>query len=75
MIVIAKYVDLTKKQKSDFFTGIQWHLLRGFLINTAIISDTALLENLVFIREGWYSFTITHTSLLVTDVIYSHKGT
>ena len=76
MIVIAKYVDLTKKtKKSDFFTGIQCPLFHGFLINVAIISDTILLDNLVFIREGWYSFTITHTYLLVTDVIYSHKGT
>ena len=61
-------------KNNDFFDGIWWHLLRVLLINTAIISDSALYQNLVLLREGWDIFIITHHSLKVTGVISSHEG-
>ena len=58
---------------SYFFTGVQCHLLHVLLINVAIISDSALFENLVLIREVQDTFISTHHSLQTTAVIYSHK--
>ena len=61
-------------KNADFFTGVQWPLLHVFLINLAIISDTALSEDLVFLKEGLDEFTSAHPSLLVSDVLSSREG-
>ena len=37
-------------KKFNFFTGAQWPLICILLINMAIISDTALSDNVVFLR-------------------------
>ena len=58
----------------DFFKRAQWPLIRVLLINAAIISDTALPEDLVLLREGWYEFTSLEPYLQVYAVISSHKG-
>ena len=52
-------------KNADFFTGVQWPLLHILLINESIISDTALSEDLVMLREGWDTFTSAHPSMQV----------
>ena len=74
----GKWVPLGQTVKggskySDFFTGIQWPLLGVLLISAAIISDTALYEDLVLLREGWDEFTSSHPSLQVSTVLSSHE--
>ena len=59
-------------KNSDFFTGIQWRLFHILLINASIISDIALSEELVLLREGWDTFISTHHSLQVTTVAAQH---
>ena len=49
----------------DFFTGAEWPLLHVLLINSSKMSDTALYEDLVLLREGWDTFTISHPSMQV----------
>ena len=39
-------------KKSDNFTGVRWPLLCILLINLVILEDTALSDNMVFLREG-----------------------
>ena len=57
---------------SYFFTGIQWRLIHILLINASIISDIALSEELVLLREVLDTFIVTHNSLQVTSTISSH---
>ena len=53
------------KKNADLFTGAQWPLLHLLQINVSIISDTALSEYLVLLREGWDTFTRYHPSMQV----------
>ena len=61
-------------KNSNFFTGVRWHLLQVLLINADIISDIALSEDLVLLREGWYKFISTRHSLQVTYAVSSCEG-
>ena len=50
---------------SNFFTRFLRPLLHILLRNVSIISDTALDENVVFFRYGWYAFTSAYPYLQV----------
>ena len=55
--------------------GIQWPLLRILLIKAPIVDYNVLSNGMVFRRDVWYAFIISHPSLRVTAVVSYHKET
>ena len=64
-VLLGRTVEGRKPKKLDFFTCVQWPLIRVLLIKAAILDDTALSKDVVIFRKGWDKFTSSHPSLQV----------